>query len=130
MTRFFACVATAMMIAGLPLPASAQDAAAGNNVFSKCRSCHQVGPTARNGVGPMLNGLFGRKAGSIEGFNYSRANKESGVVWDDKTFADYIRDPRKFMPGNKMVFPGLPNEKDALDVAAFLKQYERDGTKR
>lgn len=110
--------------------AFAQDAAAGEKVFLKCRVCHQVGPTAKNGVGPKLNGLFGRKAGSIEGFNYSEANKTSNVVWTEKAFAQYIHDPKAFMPGNKMVFPGLKSDKEVADVMAYLKQFDADGNKK
>ena len=108
----------------------AQDVAEGEEVFKKCRACHQVGETAKNVVGPKLNGLFGRKAGSIEGFNYSEANKASGVTWDEPTFAKYIADPKAFMPGNKMSFAGLKDEKDVKDLTAFLKQYDADGKKK
>jgi len=110
--------------------ASAQDAEEGAEVFKKCRSCHQVGDTAKNLVGPRLNGLFGRKSGTVEGFNYSEANKSSGIVWDEKTFADYIRDPKAAMPGNKMAFAGLKDDKDIADLTAFLKQYDAEGKKK
>lgn len=108
----------------------AQDTAEGEEVFKKCRACHQVGETAKNAVGPKLNGLFGRKSGSIEGFNYSEANKSSNVTWDEATFAKYIADPKGFMPGNKMAFAGLKDEKDIKDLTAFLKQYDADGKKK
>jgi cytochrome c len=108
----------------------AQDVAEGEEVYKKCRACHQVGETAKNAVGPKLNGLFGRKSGSIEGFNYSEANKNSGVIWDDATFAKYIADPRASMPGNKMAFAGLKDEKDIKDLTAFLKQFDADGKKK
>jgi cytochrome c len=123
-------IATAAMMVGAASPASAQDAAAGEKTFLKCRACHQVGETAKNGVGPKLNGLFGRKAGSIEGFNYSEANKTSNVVWTEDVFAKYIRDPKAFMPENKMVFPGLTADKDIADVTAYLKQFDADGKKK
>lgn len=110
-------------------PALAQDAAAGEKVFARCRACHQVGETARNTVGPKLNGLFGRKAGSVEGFNYSTANKDSGVTWDEATFAAYIEDPKKFMPGNRMIFAGVKKPEEVKDLIAFLKQYGADGKK-
>src|SRR5690606_18732932 len=112
-----------MVVSGI---AAAQDAEEGAEVFKKCRTCHQIGEGAKNLVGPRLNGLFGRKSGSIEGFNYSDANKSSGIVWDEKTFANYIRDPKAAMPGTKMVFPGLKDEKDVADLTAFLKQYDAD----
>lgn len=111
-------------------PATAQDAAAGEKVFLQCRACHQVGEKARNGVGPLLNGLFGRKAGTIEGFNYSPANKDSGITWDEATFREYIKDPKAKMPGTKMVFPGLKNPKQVDDIIAYLKQFDASGKKQ
>lgn len=112
------------------LPASAQDAENGAEVFKKCRACHQIGDDAKNAVGPVLNGLFGRKSGTIEGFTYSDANKNSGVVWDEANFAKYIADPRGFMPGNKMAFAGLKDPEDVKDLIAFLKQYDATGKKK
>ncbi len=109
--------------------ASAQDAAAGEKVFLKCRACHQVGETARNGVGPQLNGLIGRKAGAVAGYNYSDANKNSGLTWDEATFREYIKNPRAKMPGTKMVFAGLTNETEINDLVAYLKQFGPDGKK-
>ncbi len=103
--------------------ANAQDVAAGEKSFNKCRACHQVGETAKNAVGPMLNGLFGRKSGVIEGYNYSDANKNSGITWDEAIFADYIRDPKAKIPGTKMVFAGIKNEQEVKDLTAFLKQF-------
>ena len=110
-------------------PAFAQDPAAGEKVFLQCKACHQVGEKARNGVGPVLNGLFGRKSGTIEGFNYSPANKNSGITWDEATFRDYIKDPRAKIPGTKMVFPGLKNPKQVDDIIAYLKQFDATGKK-
>jgi cytochrome c len=109
--------------------ASAQDAAAGEKVFLKCRACHQVGETAKNGVGPVLNGLIGRKAGTLEGYNFSAANKDSGLTWDEATFRDYIKNPRAKIPGTKMVFAGLTSEKEIDDLVAYLKQFGPDGKK-
>ena len=119
-------VASAFVTTGA---ASAQDVAAGEKSFAKCRACHQVGPTARNVVGPKLNGIFGRVAGTVEGYNYSAANKKSGVTWTAEVFAKYIQNPRAFMPGNKMAFAGLKNEKEIADLTAFLKQFDNDGKK-
>lgn len=106
--------------------AVAQDgnAEAGEDVFKKCRACHDVGPDAKNKVGPMLNGLIGRKSGTIEGFAYSEANKGSNVTWSEETFLKYIEDPRAFMPGNKMAFVGLKDEQDRKDVLAYLKKFK------
>jgi cytochrome c len=111
----------------LAAPAIAQEVAAGEDVFKKCRACHDVGEGAKNKVGPVLNGLFGRTSGTIEGFNYSDANKAAKLVWDDKTFATYIKDPRAAMPGNKMAFAGIKDEKDVADLTAYLKQFDKDG---
>lgn len=109
---------------------SAQDIADGQKSFNKCRACHTVGENAKNGVGPMLNGLFGRKAGTIDGFKYSDANKNSGIVWDEKNFATYIKDPKAFMPGNRMAFIGIKNDTEIANLTAFLKQYDKDGKKQ
>lgn len=107
--------------------ALAQDAAAGAKVFNQCRACHQVGETAKNLIGPKLNGLFGRTAGSVEGFKYSDANIKSGIVWSEAIFAEYIRDPKAKIPGTKMVYAGLKNDQQITDLTAFLKQYNADG---
>lgn len=119
------------MGAGLlfPVSAYAQDAAAGEKVFVQCKACHQIGPTAKNGVGPELNGLFGRKAGSVEGYSYSAANKNSGITWDEATFREYIKNPKAKIPGTKMAFPGLKNPKQIDDIVAFLKQFDAAGKK-
>ncbi len=121
----------AAVLAAFGAPAAvAQDVENGADVFKKCRACHQVGDNAKNAVGPVLNGLFGRKAGTIEGFNYSDANKNSGVTWTDETFANYIKDPRAAMPGNKMAFAGIKDPQDIGDLTAFLKQYDATGKKK
>ncbi|HYZ21367.1 MAG TPA: cytochrome c family protein [Rhodopila sp.] len=111
------------------LPAAAQDAAAGEKVFVVCRACHQIGPTAKNGVGPVLNGVVGRKAGTYPGFNYSPANKNSDITWDEATLEKYLPNPQAFVPGTKMIFPGLKEPQKVHDVIAFLAQYKADGTK-
>ncbi len=109
--------------------ASAQDAAAGEKVFAQCRACHQVGPTAKNAVGPHLNGLIGRKAGTVENYNYTPANKNSGLTWDEATFREYIRDPRAKVPGTKMVYAGLKDEQRITDLIAYLKTFDASGNK-
>ena len=121
-----ACVVVAASAAG----AFAQDLAAGENSFKKCLPCHAVGADAKNKVGPLLNGLDGRKSGSIEGYNYTEANKNSGITWDDKTFAEYITDPRAKIQGTKMVFAGIKNEKERTDLWAYLKQFDAKGEKK
>ena len=112
-----------------PTMVQAQDVAAGEKVFAQCRACHQVGPTAKNAVGPVLNGLFGRKAGTVEGYNYSPANKNSGITWDEATFSEYIKDPKAKVPGTKMVYAGLKDEQRIKDLIAYLKQFDASGQK-
>jgi cytochrome c len=101
-----------------------QDAAAGEKVFAQCRACHQLGESAKNAVGPVLNGLFGRPAGSVEGYNYSPANKNSGITRDEATFREYIQNPRVKIPGTKMVYAGLKDEQRINDLIAYLKQFD------
>lgn len=110
--------------------AHAQDVAAGEKSFAKCRACHQIGETAKNAVGPELNGLIGRHSGSVEGYNYSEANKKSGITWDEATFAEYIKNPKGKIPGTKMAFAGIKNEQEIKDLTAFLKQFDKDGKKK
>ena len=119
----------ALLLPLLAQPAAAQDAAAGERSFTKCRACHQIGPGARNLVGPELNGLIGRHSGAVEGYSYSAANKNSGLTWDEATFAEYIKDPKAKIPGTKMIFVGIKNEKEIQDLTAFLKQFDKDGKK-
>ncbi len=107
----------------------AQDAAAGEKVFTKCKICHQIGEGAKNMVGPVLNGVVGRKAGSYPGYHYSEANKNSGITWDEATLKEYLRDPKAKVPGTKMVFPGLKSDDDIANVIAYLKQFGPDGKK-
>ena len=109
--------------------ASAQDVAAGEKSFLKCRACHQIGETAKNAVGPVLNGLIGRKSGSVEGYNYSEANKNSGITWDEATFREYIKNPKAKIPGTKMIFAGIPQDAEIDNLIAYLKQFGPDGKK-
>ena len=122
-------VIAALTLIALVCPARAQDAAAGEKVFVQCRACHQVGETAKNGVGPVLNGLFGRHSGSIEGYNYSEANKKAEIVWSEAAFQDYIVNPMAKVPGTKMAFAGIKNEKEIADLWAYLSQFKADGKK-
>jgi len=120
-------VVAAFIVIALPAGASAQDADAGKKVFKKCAPCHAVGPGAKNKVGPELNGIVGRAAGSVEGFKYSKAMKDSGITWDEATFIDYITNPKKSIPGNKMIFPGIKDEIDRDDLFAYVSQYDAEG---
>jgi Cytochrome c2 len=108
----------------------AGDIAAGEKTFKKCMPCHSIGKNAKNGIGPIQNGLKGRKSGTVPGFNYSDANKNSGITWDEVTFKEYIKDPKAKIPGTKMVFPGIKDEKDAGDLWSFLEQFGPDGKKK
>jgi cytochrome c len=108
----------------------AQDAAAGEKVFGVCKMCHQIGENAKNAVGPVLNGVISRKAGSVAGYSYSDANKNSGITWDEATFRDYIKDPKAKVPGTKMIYAGLKDEQKTNDLIAFLKQFDADGKKK
>jgi cytochrome c len=123
-------VILAAVLAMTATGARAQDAAAGEKVFAVCKACHQIGETAKNAVGPVLNGVIGRKAGTYPGYSYSDANKNSGLTWDEATFRDYIKDPRAKIPGTKMIYPGLKDEQKTTDLLAFLQQFDADGKKK
>jgi len=122
-------IAALLLLATASGAARAQDIAAGERSWNKCRACHQLGETAKNGVGPQLNGLFGRHTGEVEGYSYSAANKGAGITWDEAVFAEYIKDPKAKIPGTKMVFAGIKNEKEIADLTAYLKQFGKDGKK-
>ena len=107
--------------------ALAQDVAAGKTSFNKCLACHAVGEGAKNKVGPVLNGLDGRKSGTVEGYSYTDANKNSGITWNKDQFLDYIKDPKAKIPNTKMVFAGIKNEKEAGDLWAYLASFGKDG---
>lgn len=120
-------IAVALLLAGPSFSAAAQDATAGKAVFAQCRVCHQIGEGAKHQVGPHLNGILGRAAGTLEGYNYSEANKKFGKTWDDATFTTYIKDPKGVVPGTKMVYAGLKDEKKISDLLAYLKTFGPDG---
>jgi cytochrome c2 len=107
---------------------AAGDAAKGADVFKKCKVCHEVGETAKDKVGPTLNGVIGRKIGTEGTFAYSPALKEAGEkgqTWTEENLDKYLTDPRTFMPGNKMAFAGLKKEEDRANVIAYLKQFTK-----
>jgi len=122
-------VAAGLMLA-LPSVASAQDVENGKKLFSKCAPCHAVGPNAKNKVGPELNGLGERTSGSVEGFNYSPAMKAAGLKWDTATLDEYLADPKKKVPGNKMLFPGVKDEMERADLVAYLESFNADGSQK
>jgi cytochrome c len=122
-------ILAAFVVAGSVSASSAQDAALGEKVFAKCKACHQIGEGAKNAVGPVLNGIVGRKAGTYPDYSYSDANKGSGFTWDEATLKEYLKNPRAKVPGTKMIFPGLPKSEDVDNVIAYLKQFGADGKK-
>lgn len=100
----------------------------GKKVFKKCAACHAVGDKAKNKVGPKLNGVVGRKAGTVEGFKYSQAMLDSGLTWDEVTLGEYLEDPKGKVPGNKMIFRGLKKEKQRKNLIGYLATFNEDGT--
>jgi cytochrome c len=120
-------VVIASSAAAAATAALAQDAAAGKTSFNKCMACHAIGEGAKNKVGPELNGIDGRKSGTVEGYNYSDANKNSGITWNEALFKEYIKDPKAKVPGTKMSFAGIKNEREINDLWAFISQYDKDG---
>jgi len=123
-----AAAAASLAFVGVAPAFADGDAAAGKAVFNQCKACHQVGPDAKNGVGPILNGIVGRKAGEGAGYNYSDANKSSGITWDDANLRAYLTDPKAKVPGTKMIFPGIKREKQLDDLMAYLKGIKADGS--
>ncbi|MGY4174766.1 cytochrome c [Bradyrhizobium sp. USDA 4518] len=105
--------------------ANAQTATRGQSQFNTCKPCHQVGDNARNAVGPTLNGLIGRKAGSVEGYSYSEAMKNSGITWTDRNLSDYIHDPKATVPGNKMAFGGMKDDQTISDIIDYLHTFDK-----
>jgi cytochrome c len=120
-------IATAALMAASTGAGLAQDVEKGANVFRQCLACHSIGEGAKNKVGPELNGLDGRHSGSTSGYNYSDVNKNSGIVWNETTFKEYIKDPRAKIPGTKMIFPGVKNEQQVDDLWAYIKQFDASG---
>ena len=113
-------LALAAMAVAVSSSASGADVEHGKKIFRKCKTCHFI-DKEKNKIGPHLVGIFGRKAGSVEGYKYSKAMKAANVVWDEKTIDEYITKPKKFIPGNKMTFVGLRKEEDRADLIAYLK---------
>lgn len=126
-TRSIITAFAAALVAVVSTIAHAQDVDAGKRAFNKCLACHAIGPGAATKVGPELNGVIGRKAGSVAGYNYSDANKNSGITWTEEEFAAYIRNPQGVIKGTKMTFAGLKSDKEIADITAFLKTFGPDG---
>ena len=125
-----AVAALALAVWSIAGTVQAQDVAAGEQSFRKCLPCHSIGEGAKNKVGPELNGLDGRHSGTAPGYNYSEANKKSGIVWDKANFEKYINDPRAMIPGTKMIFPGIKNPKEVDNLWAYVGQFGADGKKK
>ena len=119
--------AVALSMATLTAGARAQDVAAGENSFKKCLPCHSVGEGAKNKVGPVLNGLDGRKSGTAADYNYTDANKNSGITWNEAQFKEYIKDPKAKIPGTKMAFAGIKSENEINNLWAYVSQFDADG---
>jgi len=112
----------ALVIAAMARPAAAASVVAGRAIFSRCAICHNIAAGARAKVGPGLHGIFGRKAGTWDDFDYSTALRHSGIVWTDKSLAAFLQNPRRFIPGNRMAFPGIADEREIADLLAYLHQ--------
>jgi cytochrome c len=120
--RWTVLPAAVFMLAGCA--PSGTDAATGEKLFVRCAGCHQVGPNARGGFAPELNHLFGRRAGATPDFSYSDAMKASGIVWNDKTLAAFLHDPGKLVPGTKMRFWGIDDERKIAALLAYLRTFQ------
>ncbi|EAQ36549.1 cytochrome c, class I [Nitrobacter sp. Nb-311A] len=124
-------VISALTVLGVTLasvgPSSAGDVEAGKSSFNKCKACHEIGEGAKNKVGPELNGLDGRHAGSLEGYAYSDAMKKSGITWNQAEFEEYIKNPKAKVPGVKMVFAGIKKQSELDNLWAYVSQFDKDG---
>jgi len=130
MKSFIAALAAILWFAVAGAALADGDAAKGEKVFRRCKACHAVGEGAKNKVGPELNNVIGRTAGTVEGFNYSKAmvaKGEEGLVWNEETLAEYLKSPKDFVPKNKMAFAGLKKDDDLADVIAYLNQFSGEG---
>jgi cytochrome c len=120
-------ILSAALLSGFAAHAQAADVKAGEVVFNQCRQCHHIGVGATNFYGPVLNGLIGRKAGTVNGYNYSEANKHSGIVWTKEALASYLRQPQHDVPATYMTFKGLTNQEDIDNVIAYIAQFDTSG---
>ena len=119
-----AAALAAAMVLTAAAPAAAADAAAGQKVYAKCRACHEVA-SEKNKVGPHLKGLFGRVAGTLDNYAYSKPMRDSGLTWDDDTLTTYLADPKAAVPGTKMVFVGLKKPEEIDNLLAYLREATR-----
>ncbi|HUL05150.1 MAG TPA: cytochrome c family protein [Candidatus Acidoferrum sp.] len=122
MRLFFATAPAAALLLSMLAPAvgaGAGDPACGEQIYHRCQGCHSIDA---NRVGPRHAGLFGRRAGSLDDYDYSGAMRASGVVWDEAALDQFLTAPRKFIPGTKMPFAGIPDPQERADLIAYLKQ--------
>lgn len=105
---------------GTTLASMTADATHGGQVFVQCKSCHAL-EAGVNKIGPSLAGVVGRTAGTVEGYTYSDANKNSGITWTKEKLYQYLEKPQRVVPGTKMAFAGLPKGQDRADVIAYLE---------
>lgn len=122
--------ASLAFLLALCLAATAQEAGdpdKGKSVYNRCKACHQLGPDARNGTGPELNGIIGRPVASVEGFRYSDALTARGGTWDAQSLGAYLANPRKAVPGTRMAFPGLRSDADTANLLAYLARFDQTG---
>jgi cytochrome c len=117
-------MALALAVSGAALAGEAGDPEKGKKIFARCQACHTLNEGGGNRIGPNLHGVFGRTAGSLEGFSYSKAmvaKSEEGLVWSDETLTEYFRKPSALVPGGSMAFPGLRKDEDIANLIAYLK---------
>jgi cytochrome c len=122
-------VLVGVIVAASTGAALAQDVAAGEQSFNKCRPCHDVGPEAKIKLGPPLNGIDGRKSASFPGFNYSDGMKSSGITWDKAKFLQWISGPQAMVAGTRMAFAGVQDEAERANIWAYVSQFKADGSK-
>ncbi len=112
-------LAAALLVSSLSLARAEGDPAKGEEIYRRCQGCHSID---RNRIGPMHKGLFGRTAGTVPGFSYSDAMRNSGIVWSEQTLDQFLQGPRKMVPGTKMTYAGVPDAQERADLIAYLKQ--------
>lgn len=124
-----ATTAIAVLILGVGSASAQGDVPAGEVVFKKCAICHMVGEGAKTKAGPVLNGVLGRTAGTLEGYSFSKSMKDAGaggLVWTPETLAEFLTKPKDFVKGTKMTFTGLPKPEDVTNVIAYLATFSPD----
>lgn len=121
-SRTFSALAAILTIAIVTGSAQAADSKKGKKIFNKCKACHTISKNGRNKVGPNLYGVVGRKAASVEGYNYSKAMKASGITWDETNLDKFLKKPKKFLKKTKMSFPGLRKDEQRYDIIAYLRE--------